>query len=169
MQNAQQLTECSGVNKYVNKYIIKMDQQNFVVINVNGQESGALVTKDQFLHYTKITGSKTNEEKKRKSKHGYDHPQGRASSLMEMYHHIFKYSEVLTDLCFKSIPTVALELQSTTEIQQNGIDGRINDGAYIGSISNGIRKSLNLPEFQQHTENELLILDDVAMSKFSVD
>eukprot|EP00957_Ditylum_brightwellii_P006293 477461-Ditylum_brightwellii.AAC.1 len=46
-QSAQCLTECGGVKKYISKYITKMDQQNFVIINVDGEKSGALTTKGQ--------------------------------------------------------------------------------------------------------------------------
>ena len=53
MQNIQTLTNCGGVNKYVCKYIGKIDKQNYVVVHVDGK--GQLVTKGQFLHNTKIT------------------------------------------------------------------------------------------------------------------
>ena len=53
MQNIQTLTDCGGVNKYVCKYVGKIDEQNYVVVYVDGK--GQLVTKGQFLHNTKIT------------------------------------------------------------------------------------------------------------------
>ena len=53
MQNIQMLTDCGGVNKYVCKYIGKIDEQNYVVIYVDGKSQ--LVTKGQFLHNTKIS------------------------------------------------------------------------------------------------------------------
>eukprot|EP00957_Ditylum_brightwellii_P091121 6937431-Ditylum_brightwellii.AAC.1 len=88
---------------------------------------------------------------------------------MEMYHHIFKYHEIYTDLCFKNIPTVVLELKSASERQTNDVDGDVDNGAHNGSIFDGIRHSLDLDKHRQHTANELLILDDVAMSKLSID
>ena len=53
MQNIQMLTDCGGVNKYICKYIGKIDKQNYVVIYVDG--NGQLVSKGTFLHNTKIT------------------------------------------------------------------------------------------------------------------
>jgi hypothetical protein len=143
MLNVQQLTECGGVNKYVNKYITKIDEQNFVIVNVDGQRNGALVTKSQFLHNTKVVSSKINEDKAKENMRGNDHPQGRAISLMEMYHHIFKYPEIYTDLNFVIIPTVPLELRKGTQVKMKS-NGVVNDGAYVGSISHNVRQMLGL-------------------------
>ena len=60
MQNIQMLTDCGGVNKYVCKYIGKIDEQNYFVVYVDGR--GQLVTKGQFLHNTKISTSKKKRE-----------------------------------------------------------------------------------------------------------
>ena len=35
MQNIQILTQCGGVNKYVCKYIGKVDEQNYVIVQAN--------------------------------------------------------------------------------------------------------------------------------------
>ena len=78
MQNIQMLTDCGGVNKYVCKYIGKIDEQNYVVMHVYGR--GQLVTKGQFLHNTKITSSKKNEDNARRKRRDFNHPQGRAVS-----------------------------------------------------------------------------------------
>ena len=64
MQNTQMLADCGGVNKYVSKYIGKIDEQKYIVVHVDGR--GQLVTKGQFLHNTKITLSKKNEDNARK-------------------------------------------------------------------------------------------------------
>lgn len=37
MQNAQLLTDCGGVNKYVCKYIGKIDEKNYVIVNIGGR------------------------------------------------------------------------------------------------------------------------------------
>ena len=68
MQNIQCLTQSNGVNKYVCKYIGKIDEQNYVVVYVNNERGGILTTKSTFLHNTKITSSKLNEEKIKKKK-----------------------------------------------------------------------------------------------------
>ena len=61
MQNIQRLVrQAGGCAKYVCKYISKQDEQNYVVVHVDGK--GQLVTKGQFLHNTKITTSKKHED-----------------------------------------------------------------------------------------------------------
>ena len=69
MQNIQILTQCGGVNKYVCKYIGKVDKQNYVVVqsnNAHGNGSFSLSTKSTFLHNTKVSLSKFQEDKDRK-------------------------------------------------------------------------------------------------------
>ena len=107
IQNIQRLTGTGGCSKYVCKYIGKIDAQNYVVVECNRE--GKLVTKTHFLHNTKVSSSKINEDKICRSKRELNHPQGRSISQMEMLHSLLKYSEVFTDLNFISIPTILLE------------------------------------------------------------
>ena len=65
MQNIQVLTQSGGVNKYVCKYIGKIDKQNYIIVSTNG--TGKLVIKSTFLHNTKISSSKIAEDKDRKA------------------------------------------------------------------------------------------------------
>ena len=62
MENVQDLTGTGSCSKYFGNYILKMDENNYVVVSVEG--AGKLVTKATFLHNTKITSSKMNEDKK---------------------------------------------------------------------------------------------------------
>ena len=57
------VTECGGVNKYTCKYIGTFDEQSFVVISIDAHKNGSLVIKGTFLHNTKVTTSKINENK----------------------------------------------------------------------------------------------------------
>ena len=63
MQNVQWLTGAGGCNKYVCKHVSKIDVQNYVIVDIDGE--GQLVTKSFFLHNTKITSSKIGEDKDR--------------------------------------------------------------------------------------------------------
>jgi hypothetical protein len=143
MQNIQLLTNCGGVNKYVCKYIGKIDESNYVIINVDGQ--GQLVTKHHFLHNTKIATSKFNEENVRREKRDASHVQGRCISQMEMLHVMLKYPEIITDLNFINISTLPLELRPAVEkdkkiqISYTGLHD-VDDGAYVGCLSNNIRR-----------------------------
>ena len=59
MQNIQCLTQTGGVNKYVCKYIGKIDEQNYIVVQANNRGSSncsgssSLYTNSSFLHNTK--------------------------------------------------------------------------------------------------------------------
>ena len=168
MQNCQILTECGGVNKYVCKYIAKIDEQNYVVVSCDHSKNGALISETAFLHNTKITSSKMNEDKQRETKRDHNHVQGRIISLMEMLHSMLRYPEVYTDLCFISITTTPLELRPGIEIQ-NGSTKFVTDEADTGIISNQVRQELGLEEFRQHSETELVLLEDLKQSKVSID
>ena len=45
IQNAQLLTYCDGVKKYVYKYIDKIDESNYIIVNADGK--GQLAATDQ--------------------------------------------------------------------------------------------------------------------------
>ena len=167
MQNAQMLTACGGVKKYVCKYIGKIDEQNYIVVSVDGSKSGSLVTKSSFLHNTKVTSTKINEDKERETKRENKRVQGRAISQMEMLHMMLKYPEVFTDLNFVAIPTMPLELRAGIDIDTK--NDNIEDGAQVGIVSNEIRRGLDLPEWRQHSDSEMLTLEDLKMSKVSID
>ena len=75
-QNIQLMTECNGVNKYVCKYIWKIDKKNYVVISVDNN-NGTLVTRSMLLHNNKVYTSKINEDKSRENNHENIHSQER--------------------------------------------------------------------------------------------
>ena len=60
MQNIQVLTGAGGCSKYVLKYISKIDEQNYVVVSVEGQ--GKITTRANYLHNTKVTSSKIGKQ-----------------------------------------------------------------------------------------------------------
>ena len=170
MQNIQLLTQSGGVNKYVCKYIGKIDEQNYVVVkanNTNQNGSSSLLTKSTFLHNTKITSSKIQEDKDRKKDTKY--PQGRYISHIEMLHQMMKYPEVTTDLTFVTITTMPLEYRSGIELD-NYVLSPAEDSAQSGSVSNDIRSSKDgLPQWRKHTTNEIKIFEDLLKSRISVD
>ena len=93
-------------------------------------------------------------------------PQGRCISHMEMLHVMLKYPEVVTNLEFIKVTTMPLELRAGIAIES---DIQNEDGAFVGSAIDGFRKSLDLDDWRLHTPNQLLILDDLKLSKVSVD
>ena len=57
MQNIQVLTHGGGVNKYICKYIGKLDEQNYIVVLVDPETNGQLIKKATFLHNTNVEDS----------------------------------------------------------------------------------------------------------------
>ena len=188
MQNIQMLTDCGGVNKYVCKYIGKIDEQNYVVIYVNGESQ--FVTKEQFLHNTKITTSKKNEDDARQKDRFRNHPQGRAISQNEMVHLLLKYPETITNLNFIHISTLPLEFRAGTEQRgssdslpsrrrnRNQRDGTqvnvfnaIRDSARTDNFASArIREEIdNFPTWRKHTNSEHLTFDSVEACNLTVD
>ena len=117
MQNRQTLKDCGGVNKYVCKYVGKIDEQNYVVVYMDGKSQ--LVTKGQFLHNTKITTSKKNKDDFRQKDRSCNHPQNQAISQNEIVHLLLKYPETMRNLNFVYISMLPLEFRAGTEKQES--------------------------------------------------
>lgn len=83
MQNAQILTNTNGCNKYVCKYLGKIDENNYVIVFSNPHYKNSVRVKSTFMHNTKISSSKINEEKALKKKRYSWHPRGQIISLLE--------------------------------------------------------------------------------------
>ena len=126
------------------KYVAKISKHNYAVVLTDDHKNGTLVTKTTFLHNTKISISKFNEELMKSTNRRNSQPQSTDVILMDMYHVMLKYFKVYTDLNCVSIPAVPLELRA-------GIDNitsnpAIEDGSGVGSIYNKIRQALHLQE-----------------------
>ena len=168
MQNVQWLTQCGGVNKYVVKYIGKIDEQNYVIVSTDSQQSGKLVSRAYFLHNTKVTTTKINEDKLKEKNRMKFHVQGRAISQNEMLHTMFKYPEIYTDLNFVAIPTIPLELRAGAD---KGFSSSLppDDGEDAGVLSDIIRRDIINDDWRYHTVSEILILEDINKSKITID
>ena len=66
MQNVQCLSRSGGLNKY----IAKIDENNYVIIHAHPNDKGVLISQSTFLHNTKITSSAINEKKHLKKVEG---------------------------------------------------------------------------------------------------
>lgn len=187
MQNLQLLRNCGGVNKYVCKYIGKIDEQNYIIIFIDGK--GQLVSKKVFLHNTKVAGSKINEEKAKNQRRDKANIRGRLITHIEQIQSMFKYREIYTDLSYIQIGTVPLEYragvdkrnqkESHYDPNKNDNNGNgddiynafhdVDDEAIAGCVSEFIRRAKGIEEWRCHTENELLTFDGVQACKLSVD
>lgn len=165
MQNVQRLTECGSVNTYVCKYIGKIDNGNYVVAFTDSNKHGGLVSRATFLHNTKISSLKINEEKNRESQRGSSHMSGQAISEMEMLHHILKYLEVVTDLVLMKVNTVVQDLRSNVPGLSTSLKAtKIDDYTYNEST---YRAHLDI--WHQHSVNDIRLFDDLRFSRSKVD
>ena len=125
-----------------------------------------MVSSSTFLHDTKVVSSKIAEDKDREQ---YKHKaQGRCISHMEMMHLMLGYVEVVTNLDFCNISTMPLELRAGIKIDSDCLENE--DGAYITTeVDNFRRNALHLDAWRWHTDSQLLILDDLKVSKISID
>ena len=105
MQNLQRLTGTGGCDKYVCKYIEKIDEKNYIIIEVDREDR--MVTGADFLHNTKVTPSKLTENKERQKDN--KKAQGQCMNQLEMLHINLKYPEVVTNLDFIKFTTMLLE------------------------------------------------------------
>lgn len=168
MQNIQLITDSGGCNKYTIKYVGKIDAQNYVIVYSDGHKNGHLILKSTYLHNTKLSASKYNEDKKLNAKREKSHARGRAISLMEQLHSMLLYSEVATDCSFEKIPTVPLEIRQSKKAasmrennnNNNNENATVEDGAEVGNVCENAREQLFLPEWRHFTHHQLLILQE---------
>ena len=154
MQNAQVLTATGGCSKYCLKYCIKVDEQNFVI--VQAENDSKMVTKAKYLHNTKIVSSKMAEDKDCKK---YENKvNGFCIGPLQMLHLQLQYPEAIQNLNYENISTLPLELWAGVTIDSDDI---VEDGAYVESETQSFRKSLDLEEYCLHTPNQIKILDDI--------
>ena len=102
------------------KYIAKIDEQNYVVIDVDGE--GQLVSRVTYLHNTKISSCKKVQDKERTKKH-YKKNDGRVLTRNEMQHVILRYPEIITNLKFIKVSTMPLEYRSGVIIRSENVQG----------------------------------------------
>ena len=161
MQNVQILTGIGGCSKYVCKYIAKVNEQNYVVVEVDGV--GKSVTKATFFHNTKITSSKIGEDKDRRK--DSKKPQGRCISHLKMLHMTLKYPEVVTNLHLIKVSMMPMRFCGGIQIN-SGKD--IEDGAYMRSAIDGFWRGLGLETWRLYTKNQNLMLENLKLSNILV-
>merc|ERR1712086_725141 len=117
MQNAQVISGTNGVSAYVVKYTVKLDQGNRVAVWADSHSGAILRGEETFLHNTKITGSKMNEDRAFKKSRDFTKPNGRKIAFTEMQQQLLGYPEVMTNLRFVRIQTKPFEQRSTTSVK----------------------------------------------------
>ena len=175
MQNIQSLTHTNGLNRYVCKYIGKIDEQNQIIVRSHPYNQQSLISNSRFLHNTKITSSSINESRALAKKRNRHHPKGRAVSLMEMLQILLSYPQTRTDMCFVIIATVPLEQRAGIEknvsvhISSSENVDENEDGIDSSILCDKIRKQISLPKWRQLRTMEKIMLQGVQKSNISVD
>ena len=123
MCNVQSVTHANGIVKYILKYIAKFDLANRVIGSANAH-TGTTQVGSEFLHNTKITSSRHNEEAAFKKRRDKDHPFCRDIPLLEMVQLMLNVPEVTTNIWFIQISTLPFEVRARHKIQLNS-KGRV--------------------------------------------
>ena len=184
MQNIQLIKGTGGCNKYVCKYVGKIDEQNYVVVKANPTNNGELTTQSNFLHNTKVAGSKINEEANREARRDKLRPTGRKISLMEMLHVLLKYPEVYTDLRFVDVSTYPLAFRKSTGVrattskarEQDSDENTAEDAAAAVRFTITNRLAKGLEQWRCHSPVEETLIQDLyttgtpidAITRFSI-
>ena len=80
---------------------------------------------------------------------------------------MLQYPEIVTNLDFIKVSTMPLELRAGTEVVVSETKPR--DGAYVEPAIVSYRKAIELEDYRLHTPKQVLILDDLKLSRLSVD
>ena len=83
-----------------------------------------------------------------------------------MLHFILKYPELVTNLNFIKFPTLPFYIQEGIRVYY---DTDTEYGTYFIAAVESFRRLLNLDEYRLRTQNQLLILDYMNLSKIPVD
>jgi hypothetical protein len=117
----------------------------------------------KFLHNTKITRSRINEDKAHQKSNRKHQPCGRAVSFPEMQQKLLGQNEVMTTLAFVHINTMPFEQRQTTVVKLDS-KGALrrphesnNDVQSSVSTSELIRQRKNFPEERQLTSSQRLL------------
>ena len=101
------------------KYVVKLDKGNRCVVWADSHSGAVIRAQHTFLHNTKITSSKANEDKAFAKSRGSKHPVGRAIAYTEMQQQMLGYPEVMTTLKFTRISTKPFEQRRETKMNLN--------------------------------------------------
>ena len=118
MVNAQLIGHANGIAKYILKYVGKFDEGTRVIASANAH-TGAVKVGSQFLHNTKITSSRMNEDKAFNQSRDKHLPHTRAMAILEMFQQMVASGDVTTNLHFIPVSTLPFEVRSRQKIKLN--------------------------------------------------
>jgi hypothetical protein len=152
MQNAQVMTTTNGVACYVVKYVTQRDQNNQVTVAPSVHNSANMQVDTKFLHNTKITCSRINEDKAHQKSNRKHQPCRKAVSGPEMQQKLLGQNKVMTTLAFVHINTMPFEQRQTTVVKLDSKgalhqpDESNNDVQLLVSTSELVCQRKNFPK-----------------------
>ena len=170
MQNLQCLIQCNGCTTYCNKYIVKIDKMNYVIVLTHAHKGGTLMLKSKFLHNTKIATSAHNEAKaqKKQARRGKKANDARAIGLFEQLCHLLGYQLSRTDIRDVEVPTIPFE-NRVGYLKPPPKEEITQDGAELGVVIQNVRIENDLPIWRRHSDTEVLMLEGLKESNLTVD
>jgi len=100
IQNIQVVRNTNGVARYVVKYVVKKDEDNRITLGADFHSGARMNADEKFLHNTKITCSRINEEKALEKSKNRKRPSGRGIAHPDMQGRVLGHSDVVTDFIF---------------------------------------------------------------------
>ena len=172
-----QICTSNGTTRYVVKYVVKIDENNYVTFKVSQQDDQPTVEASKvFLHNTKITSSAINEAKKLRGSRDKTKQKGRSVACTEMMQLILGFPQVHCSMEFVRVPTLPLGERPGIErmTPQEWFNANVDSDKDAFSIMvpsvltrAGMFKGSN--QYRCHTPSQILMLQDQMMSKVTLD
>jgi predicted GIY-YIG superfamily endonuclease len=174
-----QICTSNGTSRYVVKYLMKVDENNYVSLGANQKESTETIKGEKvFLCNTKVTSSGINEAKKFAASRHKSKNKGRAVACTEMMQLILGFPQVHSNMEFIRIPTVplgerpGLEREAPSEAFARKSKAPNQDAfSYVVPLV-ALREEMfsckaNL--YRRHTASQIAMLHDQMLSKVLLD
>ena len=138
-------------------------------------EYGSLIRRAIILHHTKCVTSDKVQQAERDKKHNCKHPQGTVISVDEVWYHVLKNPEVITNLNYVMIQTTSLESITGKSLQNPENSTYTNFTQSDANATNNSEKVVRCPnEFRQllstnrhFTEQQSATHEDIKLYKTS--
>ena len=179
-----QICTSFGTSRYIVKYLIKIDENNYVVFSGNKDDRQSSKAEVVHLHNTKITSSAINESKKLNIGRDKKKPKGRKVAVTEEMQLILGFPQVFTNVESIKVSTLPLAERAGFErISPSDIYDQLEDN---GVLDNELEEhdafSFMFPNVEDrekmfrtfspgrcHTASQVIMLRDQMESRVSLD
>ena len=173
-----QICTSNGTTRYVVKYLVKIDENNYVTFGATHRAGEAKMKADKvFLCNTKVTSSAINEAKKLSSGRHRDRPKGRTIACTEMIQLILGFPQVHCNIEFIRVPTLPLGERPGLEMSNpvnvyNGLKNPPLDSfstmvPAVMTRSHLFKGPVN--QYRRHTVSQVLLLQDQMVCPVTLD